>query len=263
MRVNDMNDTVLQQAVVVDLDGTLLHTEPEAIEVRGQSGCSYMSRAALDYLHTISAYLPIVIATGRNAQSVQRLVSQTTGVGYAGFVMEHGLVARHSLNTVSDQVSPWLPLISLLCTWRQLPGYERCLGVIPPPDLAKPRDVLQQALAITHLQGTIHEEGHKFFVCPIEPDKMVGLRSLNIEPLFALGNGLNDLSMLAASTYAVTLSTAEPEVRAVVAAQSGYCSALCSHHATADMLAWVLDHLRHRVLWTPDAVHNLLGVAET
>ena len=239
-----MNDTVLRQAVVVDLDGTLLHTEPEAIEVRGQSGCSYMSRVAFDYLHAISAYLPIVIATGRNAQSVQRLVAQTAGVGYAGFVMEHGLVARHSLSNVSDRVSPWLPLNSLLGTWRQLPGYEQCLGVIPPPDLAKPRDVLQQALDITHLQGTIHEEGHKFFVCPTEPDKMVGLRAITIEPLFALGNGLNDLSLLAASTYAVTLRTAEPEVRAIVAAKSGYCSALCSHQATADMLAWVLDHLR-------------------
>ena len=244
MYIDRINHPTPQPAVVVDLDGTLLHAAPAALGVRGQSGYSYMSGHALTTLQAISAYLPIVIATGRNAQSVQRLVAQTEGVRYGGFVLEHGLIARQQLDAGREQGTPWQPLARLLPTWRHLPGYERCLGVIPPLDLINPQIVLQQALAASNLQGTILVEGHKLFVCPTMPDKLMGLKALNIVPHFALGNAQNDLTVLSASTHAVTLSTAEAEVRAVIAARAGYCAPTSAHAATEDMLRWVLNHLR-------------------
>jgi len=93
--------------LAADLDGTLLHPEAEEIKVRGRSGYRYLSRKSADLLSEISHYLPIVIATGRNAQSVERLVCQLPDVNFYGFVMENGFVARNSLLVqVSDLNQP-------------------------------------------------------------------------------------------------------------------------------------------------------------
>ncbi|OQX10591.1 MAG: hypothetical protein BWK80_45585, partial [Desulfobacteraceae bacterium IS3] len=83
------------KAMAVDLDGTLLHPEPEAIQVRGRSGYRYMSKT--EFLVHISRSMPLIIATGRNAQSVHNLVKQIDDLKIAGFVMENGLVARRHL----------------------------------------------------------------------------------------------------------------------------------------------------------------------
>lgn len=225
--------------LAVDLDGTLLHPEPEGIPVLGRSGYRYLSNTAAELLARISRALPVVIATGRNAVSVGRLVEQLPFVHFYGFVLENGLVARTRLHNRAAGEDPWAPVTCLLPHWERLTGYERCLGLIPPPSEKDPRTTLQNALSCTGKSGFLYRERHKLFVYPSTPSKLAGIRSLGCEPFIVLGDELNDLEILRAGIYPATLSTAHEEVKRCVKEKNGYCSPFCSHGAAEDLLAWV------------------------
>ncbi|SRR5579883_1336131 len=228
-----------KQVLVVDLDGTLLHPEPEAISVSGRSSYRYLSRTAADLLLQISQFIPIAIATARNAQNIQQLVNQLPNVNFCGFVTENGLVTRTSLDDEAPMKSQWNAVTDLLPDWLQLTGYENSLGLIPPKSLHNPESVLQDALLQSAQDGYIYLDGHKIFVYPSVPTKLAGIYSLGLNPFITLGNDLNDLDVLTASSYAGTLSTAHEQVRSLVKTKGGYCSSLVSHAATEDLLLWI------------------------
>jgi hypothetical protein len=224
--------------LVVDLDGTLLHPEPEKIAVPGRSSYRYLSKTAADLLVQISELVPTTIATARNAQNIKHLVTQLPDVRFCGFITENGLVAKTSLANESLVENDWNAVANLLPDWLQLAGYESCLGLIPPKSLANAEIVLRHALAQSGRDGYIHLDGHKIFVYPYTFSKLLGVRSLGFKPLITLGNDLNDLDVLNASCYTATLSTAHEQVREVVKMKGGYCSSLVSHPATEDLLSW-------------------------
>ncbi len=89
-------------AVVCDLDGTLLYPRKEAIAVKGRTGISFLGKDAASLLAKISRVFPLVIATGRNAVSTARLVKQLPDVVFSGFVLENGFVVKQNIyDTVS------------------------------------------------------------------------------------------------------------------------------------------------------------------
>ena len=137
------------KALIVDLDGTLLHEEPAEIPVLGKSGYRYMSRKSADILTEISAYLPVVIATGRNALSVGRLTKQLEHISFSGFIMENGLIARKSLYREDEKKEDeWDELYDMLPGWERLEGYENCLGMIFPSHIKDPKAVVKDKLDI-------------------------------------------------------------------------------------------------------------------
>lgn len=231
------------KALALDLDGTLLHPEPEAIPVRGRSGYRYLSRKSAAILAEISRLIPVVIATGRNAQSVRRLVCQLKNVSFRGFVMENGLISRISLKAVSHQ-DKWEDAASLLPDWERLTGYEECLGLMIPPDTQDPEKTVEEVLIRTGRTGHICRESRKLFVYPFMPGKLSGIRKLGFEPFIALGDEVNDLDMLGASAYPATLITAHDEVRHCVRKKKGYCADQMSHAATENLLTYVGEKLR-------------------
>jgi len=254
--------------LAADLDGTLLHPEAEEIKVRGRSGYRYLSRKSADLLSEISHYLPIVIATGRNAQSVERLVCQLPDVNFYGFVMENGFVARNSLLVqVSDLNQPavsglnqpavsdlnqrekiasedkWSDVISLLPEWERLTGYENCLGLIFPSYVENPQAILRNALIKQNKRGYLYQERHKIFVYPSVPSKLSGIRALGADPLIVLGDEINDLDMLRAGLYCGTLSTAHEAVKHLVQEKNGYCASAGSHEAAELLLIWIKERI--------------------
>ena len=231
-------------ALVVDLDDTLLHDEPEAIAVQGRSGFRYLSATAANLLRQISSSLPPVIATARNAQSVKRLVDQLPEVRFGGFVMENGLVARTRVLSTVRRSNPWQTIADTLSDWEQLRGYESCLGLIPPRSLRDAKEILAEVLLKSGLPGQIYVDRHKLFIYPCMPGKLTGVRSLQFQPWVALGDGLNDLETLRASRYVATLSTADEAIKRLVILKGGYCSPRTSHAATEDLLSWVLKVIR-------------------
>ncbi|MBF0234276.1 MAG: HAD hydrolase family protein, partial [Desulfamplus sp.] len=94
------------KALVCDLDGTLLHAEQEAIAVPGRTRASFLSADAALLLAKISRIFPVVIATGRNAMSVHKLVRQLPDVEFSGFVLENGFVVKDGSYANNNNSSP-------------------------------------------------------------------------------------------------------------------------------------------------------------
>lgn len=223
----------------VDLDGTLLHSEPEAIAVRGRSGYRYMSGRTAELLIRISRQMPTIIATGRNMQSVRRMTGQIPEFRCYGFILENGFVVRTEMNDTISVRQCWDELAGYFSGWERLDGYENCLGMIPPSSEENPEENIRLAMADMGNQGFIYREHHKIFIYPSMPSKLSGCRALGVMPLIAVGDEVNDVDILEAARYAGTLSIAHNSVKHIVLQKQGYCSPLSSHAASEDLLQWV------------------------
>jgi hydroxymethylpyrimidine pyrophosphatase-like HAD family hydrolase len=234
----------IPRAVIVDLDGTLLHREPAHFQVKGKSGSTYLSKKSAELLFAISRITPLVIATGRNALSVEKLTEQIDEISFLGFILENGFVVRELLKNDKQIEAKWCSILELIPDWEPLPGYENCLGLIPPQKMSKPKEYIQKLLKTTGEKGYVWSEHRKIFIYPQSPDKTIGLSSLNVFPFIALGDEINDTQLLSMSSYPVTLQDSCKQIQAIVQKKKGYCSMLSSHLATEDMLAWALSKLQ-------------------
>ncbi|MBF0200464.1 MAG: hypothetical protein HQK66_03955 [Desulfamplus sp.] len=248
-------------AVVCDLDGTLLHTEKEAIPVKGRSGVSFMARETASLLAKISRIFPLVIATGRNAVSTRRLVMELPDVRFFGFVFENGFVAKKNILSSISYSTKWERMASLFPAWERLPFYENCLGLIPPgppgespEDFAleisretsedfspgtpreTPEDFAGKIIRANGFDDHVYRENRKIFIYPGRIDKMRGLSMLGVHPYIAMGDEINDLQMLQDSSFPVTSRESIEILKAVVHEKNGFCSPLNSHEAACDML---------------------------
>lgn len=227
---------MIQEVLAIDLDGTLLHPEPEAIAVWGRTRYQYLSQTAANLLAEISHVLPVVIATARHAQTVKSLVEQLPAIDFFGFVLENGLVVKKNINEPLIANDSFLAIAKSLPEWSRIEGYENCLGLIPPSSLQNPEVILQQMLSNFQTRGHVYVDGHKLFVYPTTPSKLLGLQALNCFPQIAMGNDWNDIDMLCVSPYPLTVSDAHIEVKALTSEGRGYCSPFVSHAATEDLL---------------------------
>lgn len=234
---------MLTPAVVVDLDGTILHLESETIKITGSSTNSFLSKGSFELLKQISLITPLIIATARNTTSVKQLVDQTIGVKWAGFVMENGLVTKHKLEPFNDVQDLWTEITNNLPEWRKLNGYEACLGLIPPSNLDNPEKVLEKMLKKFSQKGLIYKDRHKLFVYPENTNKFLGLSKLNFEPWIVLGNDINDYELMDKAKFPATLLSATPEIINLVLRKKGYCSSKTSHSGSEDLLNWSLKKL--------------------
>lgn len=242
-------------ALVVDLDGTLLHPEPAEVPVPGHSGVQYMSGETAARLAALSRKIPVAVATGRNARSVSRLVSQLDAVRFQGFVLENGLAARHTLDPApkSDVESndAWADIARFLPEWIRLTGYETCLAMIAPPDVPDPRSYLKSRLTASHPDAHLYREGRKMFVFPRLPSKLSGVRTLNLAPYIVLGDETNDLDLVAAARHAGVPATAHDAVKQCAAENGHYCSPEHSHAAAIDLLKWAENRIQSRIDGSP------------
>ena len=238
------NNSDILRAVIIDLDGTLLHHEPAHFQIKGRSGSTYLSKKSAKLLFNISKMAPIVIATGRNALSVKKLTDQIPDIHFSGFILENGFVARDSLNVDNNRDDKWQFIRDLVPTWESLPGYENCLGLIPPQHFINPTDYIEKIVKNSGESWLVYPEHHKIFIYPQSPDKTAGLTSFNIHPFIALGNESNDIEMLNICSCPVTLQDSCSQVQDIVKKKNGYCSMLSSHLGTEDMLTWVYNKLQ-------------------
>lgn len=227
------------KALIVDLDGTLLHEEPAEIPVTGRSGYRYMSQKSADILAEISADIPVVIATGRNARSVGNLTEQLEQISFSGFILENGLIARTSIYRENEKKEDeWKDLYEMLPGWERLKGYENCLGLIFPYNVKDPKAVITHALNHLGKSAHLYQENHKLFVYPFLASKLDGIQALNFEPFIVLGDEINDMDMLRAGAYPGTLASAHEDIRQFIHETGSYCSEFSSHAGTEDLLKW-------------------------
>lgn len=231
------------KAVAVDLDGTIVHTVPEAHVIKGRSRDCYLSAKTAALLAEISQRLPTFITTGRNAPSVAKITEQLAKVRFAGFVLENGFVVKTDLSRPYPQPKQWRFAAKVPPDWEVIPGYECSAGFILPDSQENPKQLVEQLMAESGEEGCIIVQPPKIFVYPQEPDKMLGLSRFNAAPHIALGNDFNDLQLFQHSKHPVTLAAAYPELKAIAQEKDGYCSPLAAHAAAEDMLAWALAKL--------------------
>jgi hydroxymethylpyrimidine pyrophosphatase-like HAD family hydrolase len=237
------NPGVNINAVVCDLDGTLLHSREEAIGVKGRSGISFLGKDAALLLAKISRVFPLVIATGRNAVSTAKLVKQLPDVVFSGFVLENGFVVKQNIhdifnnNNTNYNNAKWEKIAQLFPNWERLPFYENCAGFIPPPtqrDQAK--KTAEIILKENGYYDLVYKENRKVFIYPGTVNKMRGLSILGIHPYIAMGDQINDLQMINESTCPVMPDSGAAELKIIVKEKKGFCSLLTSHEAAHEML---------------------------
>jgi len=233
------------KALVVDLDGTLIHAEPGEIPVPGFSGCRYMARRSADLLAEISQKLPVLIATGRNAKSVGGLTDQLENISFSGFVLENGMIARTDLFAYTENhADEWADLALRFPDWRRISGYENCLGLAFPRCEENVKKKVQQVLDSMGKTAHLYLEHGKIFVYPYLAGKLSGIQALGFEPHIVLGDDINDLDMLRAAAYSATMASAHEKVRHLVMEKGNYCSAFSSHKGTEDLLCRVEELIR-------------------
>lgn len=239
MRFKTENNSDIPRAVIVDLDGTLLHHEQEHFKIKGRTGSTYFSKKSAKILLNISKIAHIVIATGRNALSVKKLTDQIPDIHFSGFILENGLVVRDSLNIDKKQDDKWRYVRDRVPAWEFLPGYENCLGLIPPKSFSNPAHYIEKIVMASGEKWFVYAEHQKIFIYPQLPDKTKGFKTFNFHPFIALGNESNDMQLLSLCSCPVTLQGSCNQIQDIVKKKNGFCSKLSSHLGTEDMLAWV------------------------
>ena len=223
-------------AVVCDLDGTLIHPRKEAIPIKGRSGMSYLGRDAADILTKISKIIPIIIATGRNAASTARLVRQLPDARFSGFVLENGFVVKQDIDDPLPLNGKWDSIAALFPHWERLSFYENCVGFVPPPSRDDLTLIVKNTLKENGYTDLVYKENKKIYVYPGKVDKMRGLSLLGAHPYIAMGDEINDIQMMKKSSICVTLSSAIAELKEIVKEKKGFCSPMTSHEGARDML---------------------------
>ncbi|NWH04799.1 HAD hydrolase family protein [Desulfobacter latus] len=224
-------------AVVCDLDGTLLYPREEAFGVEGRSTVSFLSKASARLLARISQLSPLVIATGRNSVSTGRLVKQLPDVTFSGFVFENGFIVKQHIDDCIPYNGKWDDIAALFPNWERLPFYENCAGFIPPsPDRESAESTARAMLKKYGYDDLVYRENKKIFIYPGTVNKMRGLSILGIHPYIALGDQINDIQMMEQSTWPVMPVSGADELKTIVKKKDGFCSLLTSHEAAHEML---------------------------
>lgn len=241
-------------ALVCDLDGTLLHSQQEAIAVPGRTRSSFLSENAALLLAKISRIFPVVIATGRNARSVDKLVSQLPDVRFSGFVLENGFVVREKIDDKITISSQWERVAALFPDWERLPFYENCAGFIFSSgkadsqinrvDIESRAQYAEKILIRSGYNYLVYKEKRKLFIYSGSVDKMRGLALLGVHPYIAMGDGSNDLEMFQQSDCPVGLISGAPELKEIVIQKNGFCSMQSSHSATCEMLEFAYEKIK-------------------
>lgn len=224
-------------AVVCDLDGTLLHHQEESIAVMGRTGMSFLGKEAALLLAKISRVFPLIIATGRNATSTSKLVKQLPNVAFSGFVLENGFVVKQNIDDIIDYNPKWDKIAALFPNWERLPFYENCAGFVPPSTQRECAKKIAEALLKENgYHDLVYREHRKIFIYPGTIDKMRGLAILAVHPYIAMGDQINDIQMIKESTWAAMPDSGAAELKTIVQQKKGFCSLLTYHDASREML---------------------------
>ncbi|MBF0203496.1 MAG: HAD hydrolase family protein [Desulfamplus sp.] len=269
-------ESLIINALVCDLDGTLLHSEQEAIPVQGRTRASFLSKNAALLLGKISQIFPVVIATGRNGNSVYKLVSQLPDVQFKGFVFENGFVAKHKIGDNQITAYDWIPvtpnnenqqcifmvkvaiwnkIAALFPDWERLPYYENSVGFVFPFDkkdidsgaMDRVAGHAEKILKENGYNYCVHKETKKLFIYPGHVDKMKGLALLRVHPYIAMGDESNDLQMMQQSNFPITLNSCASEVKDLIKQKNGFCSMQTSHNAACEMLEFAYEKIKNIV----------------
>lgn len=253
-----------RRLLVLDIDGTLLHTAPieGGIVVSGRTRPAYFAPRTVEMLALLGQHSSIVLATGRSWGSVHAAVEmlQQRSVTIVGVCVENGARNARVMPAgtpgawnVLEPHRDWERLRQLLdadgdpaCPpfeWQH--DFESCL--VARADTREWAAQLQVALLV---RAARYEpelqcfcDGRKVFLIGESVNKWRSLQTLTgcqAADCFGVGDGLNDLCWLEQVALPCTLRGSYPQVIEAVQRAGGIVSSQEGHAGIAEVLGLLL-----------------------
>lgn len=238
-----------RQALVLDLDGTLLHTEPTSgVEIPGRTRSAYLAAETIAQLKQLAETMDLVIATARSWGGTQPVLAGLAahGVAVAGVITEDGamLGTPGAMRPLGDP-HDWPALKRSLAAQAPVPfawqtDFEACL-------VGRCADREAAAALITHWQAVAgrlaptlrsFQDGRKVYATDRGATKweaLVALLGARAEQAAGVGDGLNDVCWLSRVALPCAFGAAQPEVARLVE-RSGLWAPEHGHHGIKRVL---------------------------
>lgn len=253
-----------KHALILDLDGTLLHVEPvkDPIIVPGRTRPAYLAGTVVSVLTRLCEHFDLVLATGRSWAGMRLIVEGLAerGITLAGVVLEDGALLgkpgaclalepercweglRQRLSQVSD--SDWPDF-----EWQG--DFEACLVArASTADAAKHLAPSLYAHALAYESDLrCYRDGRKVYLLGKQVNKWAALAALlrdRVALAVGVGDGLNDLCWLSQIALPCTLKGAAEEVARLVVSAGGLLSKYTGHWGIAELLLRIDDLIDQR-----------------
>jgi hydroxymethylpyrimidine pyrophosphatase-like HAD family hydrolase len=240
--------------LIVDLDGTLLHTMAvsDAVTLPGRPRGSFIARETINALADISQACCVVLATGRSWAGTRQVVEslEQSGATVGPLVLENGalvrgpgtLFAAHSKEQVAEMrrsLDRLTPLDWPDFEWQW--DFEGCLVArAATPQLAATLAEMMSA-RIMGFDPPLRcdRDGRKVYLMDANVDKWSAVKMLlgpAADLAMGIGDGANDLCWLSRVAYPCTVRGAFEEVIDVVRTANGLVSNQEGHIGILDVL---------------------------
>lgn len=247
-----------RRLLVLDVDGTLLHTDPVpgGVEVPGRTRSSYLAPEACTLLVALSHHVDLVFATGRSWDGMRILTHALLqqGLKVAALCLENGGIIGlpdewrrlepernwHTLRTTLDQHPLrahypyewqddfWSCLVARATT------HDEAVALAPL--------LLDHALRFD-ADLSIYRDGRKVYLAGAQVNKWLALLELFGQRAAAatgVGDGLNDMCWLSHIALPCTVRSADPQVITLVSDRAGLVSFQHGHAGTTEILRELL-----------------------
>lgn len=249
-----------RRPLILDMDGTLLHTEPvaHALVIPGRTRSSYLAPTVMEGLVRLSQRLDLVLATGRSWDGMQAAVEglQRHGVTIAGLCVEDGAkVGMPGSWTVLEPHRQWHRLRSWIdasrdptwppFAWQE--DFQSCL--VARADTYAEAERLASLFFARAADDDdddgpeaglrVFRDGRKVFLIGEAVNKWQALGMLLGERATSgvgFGDGLNDVCWLTHIERPGTLHGCAPEVLRVVRAAGGIVASQGGHAGITELL---------------------------
>lgn len=246
--------------LILDLDGTLLHTEfsPDAVAIPGRTRNSYLAISTITALARLSRRFRVVLATGRSMAAANPITCamKERNVIIGGLVLEDGALVGSENGLVP--LRPGGDLEAMRTTvdsarTNDWPAFEwqwdfhaclvaRAAGADESGALA---GLISGAALSIFPDLRCARDGRKVYLMHRLTHKWAGLKALLGEDAarsVGVGDGCNDLCWLSMIADPITLAGAAPEVMAAVNAAGGWISPLDQHAGILHILEAISDY---------------------
>jgi hydroxymethylpyrimidine pyrophosphatase-like HAD family hydrolase len=232
----------MREALVLDLDGTLVHTEvvDHAIVVPGRTQNAYVSNQTVSTLFRLRRRFDIIIATARSWDGAKEVVSglENAGIRVSGLVLEDGaLVGERTAYAPLTCEVDWQSLRHLIqydaIPFKWQSDFKGCL--VARTETTQESTQLERdfrEILKANLNLRVFRDGRKVYVTHARATKLIALKTLlgdRFDTAVGVGDGFNDLCWLQEIGTPCTFGTAVTDVVKTVTANGGIFFTEASH----------------------------------
>jgi hydroxymethylpyrimidine pyrophosphatase-like HAD family hydrolase len=253
-----------RKAFVFDLDCTINHAVPIAggLTIHGRTTNSLINRSVLTVLKKISEHLTLFVATGRSLDTVADFKTHfaNAGIEISGWILEHGTVVEGypgwtenvlnsvNLSTIHSKAKAIIREHQLPIDTEYYKNNHQGFLLYTGENKVSSEYFLSQLSGLlgSHFRTIVGKR--KISIIPKTGDKYLAFKEIfggEYDIVFAAGDAPDDLSLLQAASFPLTLSDASPLVQEYVRRRGGFISTHINHAGTINILETILYRIIH------------------